>query len=318
MVNPCPLGTFNRYLGAKTSDYCRPCPIGYKCDNLGSVEPTLCPPGHYCPSSTSVGIQCPAGTFSNSRGLRKEEECQQCWAGSYCQTTGLTKPTEQCNAGFYCNAGATEASPAGADCPKHSYCERGTALPTKCSPGQYSLATGQFDSSNCVDCTLGHWCSGQDDPAPCDPGYYCEGGSTTPKEKVAQVGYFAGLAASSQSQCTGTDYNFDIAQSSCLTCPDGYFCTGGALYDCYTQGTTGNTADDDYNQYCVAGVVSKCSTDGTYNTHPNAQSAAFCVPCLEGFNCVLGGTPLVTSATLYANAAIWDFDSGTYGWEGTS
>ena len=96
-TRPCPKGKFNRYTGAKTSDYCRPCPIGYKCENLGSEEPSLCPPGHYCPASSVMGIQCPAGTFSNSRGLRMDSECQSCWAGSYCQTAGLTQPSEQCN-----------------------------------------------------------------------------------------------------------------------------------------------------------------------------------------------------------------------------
>ncbi len=106
------------------------------------------------------------------------------------------------------------------------------------------------------------------------------------------MSYFATGGSSSQTLCPDKHYNFDVGQSSCSICPDGYFCNNGALYDCYTQGTDADNTDDDFNQFCIAGVVSKCSTDGTYNTHPNAQSAAFCTSCLEGYKCIFASARL--------------------------
>ncbi len=68
----CSVGTFNPYLGAKASTYCTPCPIGFICnEGTGTVDPTICPQGKYCPRGSSSGTDCPAGTFSNSEGLKQ-------------------------------------------------------------------------------------------------------------------------------------------------------------------------------------------------------------------------------------------------------
>ena len=141
-IQSCPVTTFNPYLGAKSSDYCTPCPIGFICnDAAGTVDPTVCPVGKYCPRGSSSGTNCPAGTFSNSEGLKQESDCSPCWAGSYCATAGLSAVTGACDAGYYCPASSTSNQQS--VCQKHAYCETGTPYPTNCAPGQYSSATGQ-------------------------------------------------------------------------------------------------------------------------------------------------------------------------------
>lgn len=40
--------------GAKVSGDCLPCNGGYSCKDLGTVTPTSCASGHYCPDSTNT------------------------------------------------------------------------------------------------------------------------------------------------------------------------------------------------------------------------------------------------------------------------
>ena len=51
-----------------------------------------------------------------------------CPAGQFCNETGLTGPSESCNAGYLCIANATSAAPddgVNGPCPPGYYCEQG-------------------------------------------------------------------------------------------------------------------------------------------------------------------------------------------------
>ena len=50
----------------------------------------LCPEGMYCPEGTADPEGCPAGTFSNVKGLKNSSECQLCSYGKYCGEKNLT------------------------------------------------------------------------------------------------------------------------------------------------------------------------------------------------------------------------------------
>lgn len=67
---------------------------------------------------------------------------QACPGGMYCQTAGLSAPTGNCSAGYYCILTATTLTPTdgvtGDGCPAGYYCPQGSAAPTPCSPGTYS------------------------------------------------------------------------------------------------------------------------------------------------------------------------------------
>ncbi|ESO91999.1 hypothetical protein LOTGIDRAFT_73867, partial [Lottia gigantea] len=127
---PCPLGTFNNNTGLNTSQDCSPCLGGFYCGEVGKDSPTgpcdagyfckrfammptpnqtvdadICPQGSYCPQQTASPVPCPPGTYGSSSRLTAENECTVCLGGWYCQTHGLTTPTAECDAGFYCPGG---------------------------------------------------------------------------------------------------------------------------------------------------------------------------------------------------------------------
>ena len=81
---------------------CTVCYSGHYCDVPGLGIPKICPPGKFCPTGTSNPTPCPLGFYSNSSGLRGSEECIPCDGGKYCNELGSTKPTGECDPGFYC------------------------------------------------------------------------------------------------------------------------------------------------------------------------------------------------------------------------
>ena len=80
-----------------------------------TTVPIPCPKGSFCPLLTKSGkqYQCPVGTFSNVTGLQNETQCTPCTAGYFCNSTGLTTPSGQCQAGFFCGGGSKSMIPTG-------------------------------------------------------------------------------------------------------------------------------------------------------------------------------------------------------------
>ena len=160
-------GTFNDHSG---SSYCQQCHAGYYCP-LGSINSTqfLCPLGHYCPGGTQYGSQfkCKAGTFSDIPGLSADWQCKKCPPGFYCSTSGLIKPDDECDGGYFCEIGSSSRQPrnlseGGGICPMRYYCPKGISTP--------------------VPCSLGHYCGREGLEFPegvCDAGWICTGKSLT-------------------------------------------------------------------------------------------------------------------------------------------
>lgn len=104
----CPVGSFEmtqctpgKYcktvgLAAPTGD----CNEGYYCP-LGSTEfsQERCPVGHYCPIGSPEPTACRNGTYGPVEGLRSEGECEACDGGYFCNGTGLSAITGECDAG---------------------------------------------------------------------------------------------------------------------------------------------------------------------------------------------------------------------------
>jgi hypothetical protein len=52
---------------------------------------------------------CPAGTFNAKQGSQQLlGQCDPCPAGLSCSNTGLSAPTAQCTAGYYCVLGTDQ------------------------------------------------------------------------------------------------------------------------------------------------------------------------------------------------------------------
>ena len=64
-----------------------------------------------------------------------------CPGGKYCEKLGLSVPTGDCFAGYYCNEKAKEGGPLdnvqGNYCPVGYYCPSGVNKPLPCLPGTY-------------------------------------------------------------------------------------------------------------------------------------------------------------------------------------
>ena len=103
----------------------------------------VCPEGYYCPNGTGRNLKkCPPGTYSNTNRLKRELDCIPCDAGKYCNDSGLTVPTGDCDAGYFCVQGVHTATPemtnlthcplhfahmsVGGKCPAGFYCPKGS------------------------------------------------------------------------------------------------------------------------------------------------------------------------------------------------
>jgi hypothetical protein len=86
------------------------CPAGYYCLNA-TVTPTVCPIGMYCITGVDTPENCPPGTFGNSTGSKRAEDCTKCTPGHYCDGSGLTAPRGLCDPGYFCLEGSSTPAP---------------------------------------------------------------------------------------------------------------------------------------------------------------------------------------------------------------
>ena len=182
----CANGTYTPSMGATS---CLPCPQGSYC--VSSINEHLaCPRGHYCPEGTSYDWKpCPVGRYGGVEGLVEEDDCLPCTEGQYCASPGLSNPTGNCSAGYYCplgsftSIGETVYSPYHI-CPPGSYCPKGSGRPISCPKGTYNPSTGVMSEINCINCLGGQYCLTANLTSPtgvCEEGYYCKSGSDTPR-----------------------------------------------------------------------------------------------------------------------------------------
>ena len=193
------------------------------CPYQNMTKPVLCRPGYYCPGGKEE--LCPVGTYNNQTGVNEELACIDCPKGKYCEGLGNENPTGSCDAGFFCEGGATSRAPIASTanatkyprngpCPTGSYCPSGISEPRKCPQGTFRNITGGMTKSNCYLCTSGSYCSSEGltsvtgmcyggwycppdyanaEPTPhnftCPVGHFCPNGTVLPKE--CEAGMFA-------------------------------------------------------------------------------------------------------------------------------
>ncbi|XP_062606170.1 multiple epidermal growth factor-like domains protein 6, partial [Saccostrea cucullata] len=300
---PCPAG---KYTNSTRTVTCLDCPIGHYCV-IGTSDPVPCPEGFWCPvRSVSANLNpCLIGQYLNTTGGQKAADCLSCSPGKYCETTGLSTPTGNCDGGWYCTSGATVARPTmtaqGGQCTVGNFCPNGSSAETPCSPGMY--------------------CDNVELSAPvgnCSAGYFCSSGSTnsTPVSQVygdlCPPGTYCPAGSSAGTNCPpGTYLNTTGAQSEsdCQTCVQGSYCSG--------YGNTYPTAECDAGYYCPAGMnisnpseytcpqghycpqgshtPTRCSS-GTYQDQTGQGS---CVTCPAGFFCDNTMAPVVLYNSSY-------------------
>jgi hypothetical protein len=319
----CPAGTYGILEGGQSlAQACTSCDPGYYCPSAGTIKATrvICPVGTYCPSGTTIPTGCPAGTHSSLTGQNTIATCNQCPRGYYCVYNGTSIPQI---------------------CPMYYYCPEGTANTANfpCAAGTYSLTTGLYAASQCMNCTLGHYCTGSTGPTACPAGYYnpnaggsslssclaCEAGYACPSTGMSLMnvqcarGYFCPTGTSTRTQypCPAGTYSDSTSLTSgsgCSQCPKGYSCaaatTSALLVDCKV------------GHYCPRGTSYgneiSCPA-GTYSNRTLLTSVDECIPCLPGYYCSGGASDVSGSckagyycptATSYPNQ--FACPSGTY------
>lgn len=291
--NPCPAGTYQPY---SRKGFCYTCPAGSYCDpnearqnlscvgndSCGVIFPSDCPAGYFCPNGTKWANQfpCPVGTFSNVTKLMEEAQCAQCTKGHYCHKSGITSPTDECHAGYYCVEGSSQPTPndtiKGAPCPPGFYCVRGSHKPEPCPIGTYGPRYRLQQLSDCVDCNGGKYCGGQGLAAPngsCDPGFFCSVRAIKPNPVdagqgggICPTGHYCPKETTTPFKCPPGTFNNEThatQPSFCAPCTPGYFCEG-----------YGNTYPDglcDQGWYCTRGAYASRPVPDAYSVFNNSN-----------------------------------------------
>ena len=330
---PCPPGTFSSLTGIRNVTGCSPCVGGKACEEYGLTIPLtecsagyfcrygidsstpndsemggICPAGHFCKDGSDTPTKCPPGTFSDITGLQVIDECSECPAGMYCEDYGLTSPSGLCSEGYYCLSGSHNATRT--ECPQGSYCPEGSLYPTPCPVGTYSPSYGLSNTSQCLSCLPGYYCStpGLETPQGlCLAGYYCNGGNTVPNPSigVCPVGLYCPNGSSYPKQCPPGMYTPTAGLGECHICEEGFYCipfnesnssgghlaclagfycpegTGHDLRPCPIGSYSNSTGLSNVNQCieCDAGMY--CESAGL--TAPTG-------PCDAGFYCTIGNS----------------------------
>jgi len=280
---------------------------------------TDCQSGHYCPEGSSSMQACPAGTYNDQPNAESVADCLPCPPGKYCASSGRSSPNGDCQAGYFCIAGSTTATPgdffpdAGAQasylasqgwipsygvCPVDHYCEAGVGLPAHCGDGKYSNgARYKTGAGQCSLCPAGKYClasyAGTQPTGDCAVGYYCPEGSTVsnPDATPCPAGKYCPAGASTPTPCPDAEYQPSQKQGSCITCPAGHWCYAAEGASSFTECAPG--------RYCAA---STGSSEGEYcpiGTHSELSARTRekdCLPCPPGFYCDAAGLPTPAGA----------------------
>ncbi|CBY12491.1 unnamed protein product [Oikopleura dioica] len=313
---PCPVGTYS----AEGADDCRDCPKGRFCDRVGLTDAEMdaneceagyycdtgsksatpknnagdfifCSKGNYCPQGTDSEIRCPAGTFSDSTGLRSDDECLPCLAGKECK--GGDSPMSDCPEGFYCtpdtNSTAGGALPSVEPCPAGHMCPAGSKAPFPCPHGTYQT---QPLKSTCEACLPGRLCEGAsaDQGKPCGIGNYCPAGTGFP------IPCPLGTYNDAEPSNSGINYarfckecpagkactTAGISDPALPNCSAGFNCIGGASELDQSDGVYGEICP--IGSYCDDGTATPCPI-GTYGSESGLRSSSDCALCPQGFDC---------------------------------
>lgn len=278
---------------------------GYYCpEGAESYTITPCPEGHFCPNGTRFATQypCPKGYFNNRTHGTNLADCLPCPGGRYCGTRGLSKPSGNCDNGWFCVRAAWSKTPQDYDnftsgdclCPSNStggecqpgfFCPEGSHEPTPCTGGSFCATKGL---SKVIDtCDAGWYCaSGAKVRRPsdgvtgniCPPGKYCTVGTKIPK--LCPQGTFSNNTGNQRVEdcipCTNGSYCQGTGNTKPTTlCDPGFYCPSGQHSPNPFQCTKGH--------YCERGSPApvKCPS-GTYQDEVQKDS---CKMCPEGYYC---------------------------------
>lgn len=290
-----------------------PCPAGFTCPTVSTVDPNPCDPGHYCPEGSSLAMPCKEGTHSNATGMSSPHDCMPTLAGYY-SPPGSISPQPCGGSSLYCPG--HEGKPRSIIGVLETYTDRSlnSALdPTNpLTRTSFSDCPGKHycDSGQATICPFGHWCSSGEQHT-CSAGLLgnATGLNSSSCNGPCPVAHYCPKASASALACRdGTVGNATRLRnaSECQACPAGYWCNSGNAFPC-PKGffTVTNAPSDDRQslnacQECplhsttyqqASTTADMCVCGATYfldSTSPNAT----CIKCPPGTNCENSGTTI--------------------------
>ena len=293
---PCPEGTYSNSTNNKKSEDCLKCLEGFFCPDSGLIKPKeSCRSGYYCPLGTvQPSLRCTAG-FHCPEGSSIPIPCKD---GFY-TSSGQQDFCELCPARFYCKPVNESLALVGGDgmfdCPRGHYCPNGTGLDWPvCPKGTFNPNTGLSKKSECLKCPGGMYCDqvGLTTPTgPCAAGHYCEIGNdrknpssincnTSTVGGLCWEGYECPEGSANMSVCPPGTYQNQRGMSSCLPCPEGYYCVAK------TKSLEGLECPPGY--FCPLNTTRSdqhACPAGTYNPEKGQKKIDDCLQCPGGGYC---------------------------------
>ena len=314
---PCPAGTFSSVTGLQSAAQCTSCPAGKFCGAIGLLGPSgsceagflclggavnsthvSCPQGYFCTAGTTSPSPCPSGTFGSRAGLASSSECTPCLAGKFCVGAGLTEPSGDCMAGYFCSNGSTVPAPqnsaqGGGKCAAGFYCPAGSISSTEvpCPNGTYGPIDGAASISDCLSCPARMYCEAEGLSSPtglCSSGFYCVSGASTP---TPQDGTSGDLCPSGHYCLMGTSVPYPCPigtlraavggknASECESCPSGF--------QCVEEGLDSPSSECPSGHFCPTGTIDQpqpCPA-GSYRNETQGRTEADCLICPLGYFC---------------------------------
>ncbi|CBZ50354.1 hypothetical protein NCLIV_008255 [Neospora caninum Liverpool] len=315
---PCAAGTYQVTQGHSR---CSACPAGFVCGpEPGTVNPQVCPAGHFCLSSAAKPTKCPAGKYALIGGLEADADCSWCPPGKICNEEGAATEPRACPAGSYCPApsyvvsavegngsspkvtcGSTSGGAATCaidpiECPVGNVCPEGSATPQRCPLGQTVAVTGAATNTGCKACPAGQYCSPSGTVENCAEGFLCISGAYRPNPMAAAVGrlcqpgYFCPSGTTVEVACMrGTLSVGHGSGNACDECPAGNVCDAEGI-----KALSGARACP-AGSYCPTGSVMAIPCPaGTYSGFTYLAAAQECLACPAGKYCETTGATAVS------------------------
>ena len=306
----CSAGT---YVNATNQSACIPCESGRFQAAEGEDECEACAPGSYTSNITTKFdcVACPPGQWQDEYG---QGACELCQLGRFGSALGAVECTD-CTSGRY---SALEGSFTCASClPGFYQNDIGQQECNSCHEGQFQP---EAEQSACLDCEAGRYvdilasidcieCSpgttqkltGQATCEACSAGRYLPGtGNNVTDCFLCSSGFISIFASASCEECkSAIDFQSEIGQAECLTCPfqavatanhticectTGYYAIPFGQYDLFSE-----LDSDSYLIYEQEFI----SNPNAPSFNPNEHLGFWCAVCPTGADCFASGTFLL-------------------------